>query len=255
VKGAFTGAIATKKGRFELADGGTLFLDEIGEIQVGLQAKLLRVLQEKTFERVGDEKTRQVDVRIISATNRDVLKEIKSGKFREDLYYRLNVVNIKIPPLRERPEDIPELVEFFMGQFSVQRGQGMFRISPDALRFLQTYNFPGNIRELRNILERSCLLCSDQRIEKSDITPGISPRDISDSDPSVSVPGQGSETPKFSLARNQFEIGYLTRLLSVTRGNVSQASRLAGIDRNNFKDKLRKHGIVLEEFKEDFSED
>src|SRR5690349_2863600 len=167
-KGAFTGATSSKPGRFELADGGTLFLDEIGEIPVEMQVKLLRVLQESEFERVGGIKTIKVDVRLITATNRDLQKECAAGNFREDLYYRLNVVPIHIPPLRDRREDIPLLVEHFVSKFNDRLKKNIEGIEPDALAALVQYHWQGNIRELENVLERTILFCEGPRISASD---------------------------------------------------------------------------------------
>src|SRR3954447_14796925 len=157
-KGAFTGADRLRRGRFELADGGTILLDEISEIAPALQAKLLRVLQESAFERVGSSVTQQVDVRVVATTNRDLGKEVKEGRFRQDLYYRLNVVPIELPPLRDRAEDVPELVRHFLHSIAKRESNAFRHIEPDAIRLLQKYSWPGNIRELQNIIERACVL-------------------------------------------------------------------------------------------------
>ncbi len=170
-KGAFTGAYVMRKGRFELADGGTLFLDEIGEIPLALQAKLLRALQEKRFERVGGSKTLAVDVRIISATNKDLREEVDSGRFREDLYYRLKVIHVPLPPLRERMDDIPILVEYFVGTVAERLAKPGLTISPDALRLMVMLPWEGNVRELENTIERAAILCNDNRIEADDVQP------------------------------------------------------------------------------------
>jgi two-component system NtrC family response regulator len=170
-KGAFTGAFAMRKGRFELADKGTIFLDEIGEIPLALQSKLLRVLQEKQFERVGGSKTFGVDVRIISASNRDLKEEVALGRFREDLFYRLNVIHVSLPALRERMDDMPLLVEYFIDKFGQQLGKPSLSISPDAMRLLMTLPWEGNIRELENTIERAAILCNDTVIEAEDVQP------------------------------------------------------------------------------------
>jgi DNA-binding NtrC family response regulator len=162
-KGAFTGADKLRRGRFELADGGTLLLDEISEIAPGLQAKLLRVLQESTFERVGSSVSQQVDVRVIATTNRDLEMEVEAGRFRQDLFYRLNVVPIEIPPLRDRPDDLADLAAFFLGNIARRDNRPGRVVEPDALALLQRYHWPGNVRELQNILERACVLESDPR--------------------------------------------------------------------------------------------
>ncbi len=173
-KGAFTDAIAMRKGRFELADSGTLFLDEIGEMPAPLQAKLLRVLQERSFERVGGNKSLNVDVRILAATNKDLKDEVDKGEFREDLYYRLNVIHMHLPPLRERVDDIPRLVTFFLEKNAKQLDKDNLVISPDALRLLVSLPWEGNIRELENTIERAAILCNNDRIEPEDVQPDSS---------------------------------------------------------------------------------
>jgi len=173
-KGAFTDAIAMRKGRFELADSGTLFLDEIGEMPPALQAKLLRVLQERSFERVGGNRSLHVDVRILAATNKDLKDEVDKGVFREDLYYRLNVIQIHMPPLRERVDDIPRLVAFFVEKNTKQLGKENLEISPEALRLLVSLPWEGNVRELENTIERAAILCNNNRIEPEDVQPDSS---------------------------------------------------------------------------------
>jgi len=173
-KGAFTDAIAMRKGRFEMADTGTLFLDEIGEMEASLQAKLLRVLQERCFERVGGSKTLNVDVRILAATNKDLKDEVEKGNFRDDLYYRLNVIHIHLPPLRERVEDIPELVTHFLRKNSERLNITNLEISPEALRLLISLPWEGNVRELENIIERAAILCNHNLIEPGDVQPDSS---------------------------------------------------------------------------------
>jgi two-component system NtrC family response regulator len=173
-KGAFTDAVAMRKGRFELADTGTLFLDEIGEMPQSLQAKLLRVLQERSFERVGGTKSLHVDVRILAATNKDLKDEVEKGEFREDLYYRLNVIHIHLPPLRERVDDIPRLVTYFLEKNARQLGKENLEISPEALRLLVSLPWEGNVRELENTIERAAILCNNNRIEPEDVQPDSS---------------------------------------------------------------------------------
>ena len=172
-KGAFTGAASLRKGRFELADTGTLFLDEIGDIPLALQATLLRVLQERTFERVGGTKSIKVDVRVVTASNKDIKDEVDKGRFRDDLYYRLNVVHIHLPPLRERRDDIPLLAGHFVGKFAKSLSRPSLEISTDALRLLTTLPWEGNVRELENTIERAAILCSRDRIEPEDVQPEI----------------------------------------------------------------------------------
>ena len=173
-QGAFTDAVAMRKGRFELADTGTLFLDEIGEMPVSLQAKLLRVLQERCFERVGGNTVLNVDVRILAATNKDLKDEVEKGNFREDLYYRLNVIHIHLPPLRERVDDIPALVNHFLDKNAKRLGRKKIEISPEALRLLVSLPWEGNIRELENTIERAAILCNNDRIEAEDVQPDSS---------------------------------------------------------------------------------
>ncbi|MEW6518086.1 MAG: sigma-54 dependent transcriptional regulator [Thermodesulfobacteriota bacterium] len=173
-KGAFTGAIALRKGRFELADRGTLFLDEIGEMALPLQAKLLRIIQEKTFQRVGGAQEQKVDVRIVAATNKELKEEVEAGRFREDLYYRLNVLHLHLPPLRERIEDIPLLADHFVSKFARQLNKPELKISPAALRFLSTLPWEGNVRELVNTIERASILCVNNTIEAEDVQPEMS---------------------------------------------------------------------------------
>ncbi len=170
-KGAFTGAVGMRKGRFELANSGTIFLDEVGEIPLALQSKLLRVLQEKSFERVGGTKTLTVDVRIISASNRDLKEEVAQGRFREDLFYRLNVIHVSLPPLRERMDDMPLLVDCFIQKFAERLAKKDLTISPDALRLLITLPWEGNVRELENTIERAAILCNGSHIESEDVQP------------------------------------------------------------------------------------
>jgi transcriptional regulator with GAF, ATPase, and Fis domain len=175
VKGAFTGAVKDRAGRFEVADGGTLFLDEVGEIPSDLQAKLLRVLQEGTFERVGEERTRRVSVRIVSATNRDLQAEAKAGRFRLDLYYRLAVFPIELPPLRERREDIRPLALHFLGEVTRRLGRSRLRFAPGAMERLETYPWPGNVRELQNVVERAAILTRDGDLRFDGLLPAMGP--------------------------------------------------------------------------------
>ena len=172
-KGAFTGAHQQRMGRFEMANGGTLFLDEIGEMSLGMQVKLLRVLQDGSFERVGSSKTIQVDVRIIAASNRDLEQEVKEGRFRQDLFYRLNVITIEIPPLRERIEDIPLLAGYFLNKYSEMNKKNILGFSSEVHQILSNYPWPGNVRELENVIERAVSLCPAQTIELPDLPPRL----------------------------------------------------------------------------------
>ena len=256
-KGAFTGAVGSKPGRFELADGGTLFLDEIGEIPVEMQVKLLRVLQESEFERVGGIKTLKVDVRLITATNRDLLKEVASGNFREDLYYRLNVVPIHLPPLRERRSDIPLLVEHFLGKFNERLKKHITRVEPDAMERLTSHHWGGNIRELENVLERTMLFCETPTIRLVDLPPEVQSQGmsthlpISQSTPPSGIPvGANSHgAPASSLKEivrqetERVERELIVRALDETQGNVTQAARKLKISRKSLQTKMKEFGL------------
>jgi DNA-binding NtrC family response regulator len=272
-KGAFTGAVGAKPGRFELAHGGTLFLDEIGEIPIEMQVKLLRVLQESEFERVGGIKTIKVDVRLVTATNRDLLQEIGAGAFREDLFYRLNVVPIHIPPLRERREDIPLLVDHFIAKFNERLRKQIESIDDDAISRLVAHPWPGNIRELENLMERTVLFCEGPQIRASDLPPEIShlapvalahlapvhlvPGPISQTSPSlmpVVVDEPGRATPAAALAgaslkeavraqTERVERELIQRALDETGGNVTQAARKLKISRKSLQTKMKEFGL------------
>jgi len=265
-KGAFTGAVGSKPGRFELADKGTLFLDEIGEIPVEMQVKLLRALQESEFERVGGLKTIKVDVRLITATNRDLEKEIRAGNFREDLYYRLNVVPLHIPPLRERREDIPLLAEHIVKKFNERLKKHVAGIEPDALERLVAYGWPGNIRELENVLERTLLFSDSTRIRLRDLPPLSStpPSEAGSpagaSSPPVSMTASLSSAPVSSLPASipgspqslkdivraetdRVERELIVRALDETGGNVTQAAKLLRISRKSLQMKMKDFGL------------
>lgn len=226
-KGAFTGAVARKRGRFELAHTGSIFLDEIGEINQSVQIKILRVLQDKKFERVGGEETLEVDTRIISATNKDLKKEIEKGTFREDLYYRLNVVNIHIPPLRERKEDIPLLASAFIREFANENSKAVEGIDPKARSALYNYSWPGNIRELRNCMESAVVMCKGNIITLDDLPPAIT----NDSDQNYIRIAMGS-----TLAEAEQEI--IRSTLSYHNGNKSKTAETLGIGRKTLHRKI-----------------
>jgi len=232
-KGAFTGAMARKVGKFELADEGTLFLDEIGEMSLGMQAKLLRVLQEGIFYRVGGSSSITVDVRVISATNRDITKEVSEGRFREDLFYRLNVVQIRMPTLRERKEDIPVLSSYFINIFKQERGVKHLGISEKAMEKMFTYNWPGNVRELRNALERAVVMGNGKEIIPEDL-PIFSP---TKNDPALEV----GLTLKEALDR--FKKEFILINLKHTRGNRSKAAKVMGIQRTYLSRLISKYEI------------
>jgi transcriptional regulator with GAF, ATPase, and Fis domain len=275
-KGAFTGAVGSKPGRFELAHGGSLFLDEIGEIPVEMQVKLLRVLQESEFERVGGIKTIKVDVRLITATNRDLAAEITTGGFRDDLYYRLNVVPIHLPPLRERREDIPLLVDHFLARFNERLKKQIAGAAPEALERLVSHQWPGNIRELENVIERTILFCEDTHIRLADLpgelggtpnqamsppTASLEERPISAATSSGNLPMVQNPTaaPPTTLPPVGEEVGSLKeavraetervereliqRALDETAGNVTQAARKLQISRKSLQTKMKELGL------------
>jgi two-component system response regulator GlrR len=234
-KGAFTGAIRTSRGFFVQAHEGTIFLDEIGDMPLSIQAKILRVLQERQFYPLGTEKPVEVDVRVIIATNRNLEVEVKEGRFREDLFYRILVIPITIPPLRERKEDIPALVELFLKEFSQQMKKEVKGIAPAAMQKLMLHDWPGNIRELRNAIEYAITMTRHEVITEDLILQGK----ILSQDPLTTL----------KEARDAFEKDYITRLLDITSGNVSKAAKLAGKYRADFYHLLRKHNIRPENFK------
>jgi DNA-binding NtrC family response regulator len=246
-RGAFTGAVTSKPGRFELADAGTLFLDEIGEVPIEMQVKLLRVLQESEFERVGGIKTTRVDVRVIAATNRDLLAEVEAGRFRKDLYYRLNVVPIHLPPLRDRRADVPALVRHFIEKYNKRLNKKIEGIADEALVTLQAYPWPGNIRELENLMERVILFADGPRIEAHDL-----PAPVRSGVGGTSLPTPESltheigETPlKEILKARQAEIekAFIVQALGKTEGNVTRAAKLLGISRKSLQTKMKEFGL------------
>ncbi|MGZ9125765.1 MAG: sigma 54-interacting transcriptional regulator, partial [Candidatus Binatia bacterium] len=231
-KGSFTGAIAARKGRFELADGGTLFLDEIGDLPLHLQAKLLRVLQEKEFERVGSSHSVKVDVRVISATHRDLEALIKSGQFREDLYYRLNVVTIVLPPLRERRQDLPALMDHFLRVFADKNNKKMRGFTRQARETLLRYDYPGNVRELENLIERAVVLTRDDLIDRSDLPLIIEESEALD-----------DKEPHLIAAVEGLERRMIKGALSRAGGVQTRAAELLGITERALRYKLRKYGL------------
>ena len=231
-KGAFTGATGQAKGKFEVADGGTIFLDEIGDISAKLQADLLRVLQERRFYRVGGNQEVEVDVRIIAATNRNLAEEVQQGRFREDLFYRLNVIEIRLPPLRERREDIPLLAEHFVHHISSQLGKDISGISGEALKVLIAYDWPGNVRELENVIERAIVTCHNGMLEEQDFSWLQRP----------AASTQNWAVPDVPL--DELERRAIVAALERTHGNVKEASTALGIDRSTLYDKLKRYAIV-----------
>ncbi len=235
MKGAFTGATQTHKGLFQTADGGTLFLDEIGDMSLTLQAKLLRVLQEKEVRPVGSNEMVPVDVRVISATHRDLDEAVAKGEFRQDLYYRLNVVSLVLPPLAKRPEDIPLLVRHFLHQLAERSGKEPKTFSPEAMELLVSAGWPGNVRQLQNVVERTFALSTSPMIPVSLVRKALE--------------NQPSQVLSLAQRRDQFERDYLTQLLRITQGNVSRAARLAQRNRTEFYKLLRRYHLEPKAFR------
>ncbi|WP_447868576.1 two-component system response regulator GlrR [Rahnella aceris] len=235
-KGAFTGAVSSREGLFQAATGGTLFLDEIGDMPLSLQVKLLRVLQERKVRPLGSNQDVDVDVRIISATHRDLPKAMEKGEFREDLFYRLNVVSLKLPTLSERSEDIPLLANHLL-RVTAQRHKPFVRsFSTDALKRLMAASWPGNVRQLVNVIEQCVALTSAPVISEALVQQALE--------------GENTALPTFADARNQFELNYLRKLLQITKGNVTQAARIAGRNRTEFYKLLSRHELEATDFKE-----
>lgn len=250
-KGAFTGAVATRKGRFEQAEGGTLFLDEIGDMSLPMQVKLLRVLQERSFERVGGTQTQQCDVRIVAATHRNLEKMVAEGRFREDLYYRLNVFPIDMPPLRDRREDLPELIREF-GKRLGMRGFGCVRFSDGAVSALREYPWPGNVRELGNLVERMAILCGSRMIQASDLPARYRAAEAElervqamEADHVTRAEAQALTDTGVDLREHlaRIEIGMIEQALSLSDGVVARAAKLLHLQRTTLVEKLRKYGL------------
>jgi len=229
-RGAFTGAIARREGRFKQADGGTLLLDEIGEIPPPVQVKLLRFLQEKAFERVGGNETLRVDVRVIAATNRDLGAEIRKGTFREDLFYRLNVVSVELPPLRDRRGDIAPLASFFLRRYAAENGKAVDTFADDALETLHQYAWPGNVRELENVVERAVVLCDGSRIEKKHLPPTVVPSNERDGPPPI---------PGSTIA--ELERYAILKTLEACGGSTSKAATVLGVSPRKIQYKLHEY--------------
>ncbi len=241
-KGSFTGATSTKKGLFEVADGGSIFLDEIGQVPQPTQVKLLRVLQEGELKRVGSSELRRVDVRVIAATNVDLVKASQEGSFREDLFYRLNVITITMPPLRDRPSDISLLALHFLRKYNTRTQKSIQGIRPEVMETLENYHWTGNVRELENVIERAVVLGRGKEIDMQDLPEQMRQKTIPRRDPTrqlVDLPYRKAK----EIAMSEFDRRYLTELLTETSGNVSQASRIAGMDRSNFRRVMKKHNL------------
>ncbi len=237
-KGAFTGAIAMKKGRFELAHGGTLFLDEVGDMPPSLQVKLLRVLQEMEFERVGGTKTIQVDVRIISASNKDIREDVARGRFREDLLYRLNVIQIQVPPLKERRDDIPLLVRHFLEKYSKEEGKSQIELSPEVWKIFYDYSWPGNVRELENVIERAVVLCSDNTITPQDL-----PEELVGAEAELDVDRFVPLNMPLPKALERIEESLIRRALSRCNNIQAHAANMLGITKSLMQHKIKKYNI------------
>ncbi|HBV4275407.1 TPA: two-component system response regulator GlrR [Klebsiella pneumoniae] len=235
-RGAFTGAVSNREGLFQAAEGGTLFLDEIGDMPVALQVKLLRVLQERKVRPLGSNRDIEINVRIISATHRDLPKAMARGEFREDLFYRLNVVNLKIPPLSERTEDIPLLANYLLRQSADRHKPFVRAFSSDAMKRLMAAKWPGNVRQLVNVIEQCVALTSSPVIGDALVEQALE--------------GENTALPTFVEARNQFELNYLRKLLQITKGNVTHAARMAGRNRTEFYKLLSRHELDANDFKE-----
>jgi len=232
-KGSFTGAFERKKGKFELADQGTLFLDEVGDMSLSTQSKVLRVIETQEFQRVGGNRNIKVDVRIITATNKDLWEEVRKGNFREDLFYRLNVIPILVPPLRRRKDDIPALIEYFFKYFAAEYGQKPKKITSEALKLLEAYDWPGNIRELRNVIERVVIMTPSDTVTAKNIVIGE---------------GESARSDYFTFetlreARDSFEKDFITKKLKENNWNISRTAELLNIERSNLHKKIKAYNI------------
>jgi two-component system response regulator PilR (NtrC family) len=241
VKGAFTGAVSDKAGLFHAAEGGILFLDEIGELSLGMQVKLLRVLQERMVKPVGANQERDIDVRIVAATNRELEAEVSRGAFRSDLYYRLNVIELRLPPLRQRREDVPMLIEHFVRRFSTEQGRPGLQLSPEAMRALQAYDYPGNVRELENIIERAVTLAGGSKIGVEDLpalraTPALGAHEGD----ALAIPAEGIDLDR---VLNDYERKIIERALEQTEGVRKRAAQLLGISFRSLRYRLAKLGM------------
>jgi two-component system, NtrC family, nitrogen regulation response regulator NtrX len=237
-KGAFTGATAMKRGKFDLANEGTIFLDEVADMSLKAQAKVLRILQEKKFERVGGNRLIPTDVRVLAATNKDLEKEMEEGRFRQDLYYRLNVIPLRITPLRDRKEDIPLLVDRFLRDFALKEGDTEKKVTDEVINALMRHNWPGNVRELKNIIERLVIMTPNGMIEQCDIFPFFEEagKDLSPTEPELT-------SDSFHDAKQDFERQYIMRKLREFDGNISRTAAAIGLERSNLHKKIRSYGL------------
>jgi two-component system nitrogen regulation response regulator NtrX len=238
-KGAFTGATTRKRGKFEVADKGTIFLDEIGDMSLKTQAKILRILQEKKFERVGGTRTLSVDVRVLAASNKDLEREIEKGTFREDLYFRLNVIPIEVPPLRNRTEDIPLLIETFLSEFVQEGHGGQKSMTPEAIEHLRAYQWPGNVRELKNLVERLAIMIQSDVIGEDDIPLSYRYQKAITSDMEL------LREDSLKEAKREFEKAYIQQKLAENNNNISQTADSIGIERSHLYKKIKSFGFRL----------
>jgi DNA-binding NtrC family response regulator len=230
-RGAFTGAVEARAGRFEAAQQGTIVLDEIAHLSTDAQAKLLRVIERREFERLGGRKTIKLDARLLALTNVDLDAAVKAGRFREDLFYRLNVINIRVPPLRERKQDLSQLIQHFVKQYAAKHARKVDRVSQPALALLKTYDYPGNARELANIIERAVIVATDRTIGEDDLPAGLS----------AAVVAQRQKEKPPSLA--EMEATYIAEVLAATRGNKTECARILGISRKNLYEKIARYEL------------
>ena len=236
-KGAFTGAVADRRGRFEHAHGGTIFLDEIGDMSLKTQAKVLRALQEQVIQPVGGTSSVRVDVRVVAATNKDLQEEIRAGRFREDLFFRLNVVPIFVPPLRDRTDDVPRLAEHFMATLAAEYGRRVKRFAPEAMARLQRYPWPGNVRELHNVVERLLIMVHESTVTLQDVS------FVGDA-PMTQVAPAAALTLPLAEARDRFERDYILHVLAASQGNISRTADVLAVERSNLYKKMRAFGIA-----------
>jgi len=244
VKGAFTGALTARKGKFELADGGTLFLDEVGDMSLKTQAKVLRALQEQRIEPVGGAGSVPVDVRVIAATNKDLAEEIRAGRFREDLYFRLNVIPFQVPPLRERREDVPLLARHFMEALSAEHGRRAREIAPEVLRLLSQLPWPGNVRELRNVIERLVIMAPGERIELRHLPASLLDALPAGGEADAATLGPLPDCGTLAGAREEFERRYILRKYREAGGNMSRTAEALGVERSNLYRKMKAFGLL-----------
>ena len=242
MRGSFTGAIADKKGKFELANKGTIFLDEIGDLDISLQAKILRALQEREFERVGGAQPIRVNIRLIAATHKDLARAMQDGSFREDLFYRLSVIPLRIPPLRERKEDIPYLAEHFLKKYSQENAKSIRGLSPEAVKVLWAYDWPGNVRELENCMERAVVMAEFDRIQPSDLPWALQSGEISAAGSSEGGANQGSLW-RLGRPMREVEREYILKTLQEMKGNKTRTAEVLGISVRGLRDKLKEYGV------------